>query len=398
MLLKNLKELQSSKTSKALKLKNLYKLIAENGPVKTETLTELALMKPATCARLVDELNVLKLITTSELGESTGGRKPILYSINTEDVYLIGIELSKVYSTIILMDLKLNMLDKMKIAPEPYLSASKMTEKLLPQINELLSNNNISYQKVLGIGVSIEHVIEQRLESKSIYEEFTNLEALLRKEIPTYVTVGSGIHFAALAEYRLYYRQKTQRFLFTSCDTQVRGCAIINNQFLTDTSTTTNYFGHMAIDVKGPKCECGSYGCLNTLCSLDSIKKRVINRLELGENSLLLSLVENSQEITYHAIFEAIEMKDSLCIEALEEAAYYYGLAIASTILFVQPEIVVCGGTLIPKSTFFNIVKQTIDNKLSCFPNIKTQVYPASHAYEIVSQGAGAMVLEHLMN
>lgn len=42
MLLKNLKELQSSKTSKALKLKSLYKLIAENSPIKTETLTELA--------------------------------------------------------------------------------------------------------------------------------------------------------------------------------------------------------------------------------------------------------------------------------------------------------------------------------------------------------------------
>ncbi|MDY3693915.1 MAG: ROK family protein [Proteus mirabilis] len=398
MLLKNLKELQSSKTSKALKLKSLYKLVAENGPIKTETLTELAQMKPATCARLLDELNALQLITTAELGESTGGRKPILYNINTEGVFLIGIELSKVYSTIVLMDLKLNMLDKIKISPEPYLSAYEMTDKLLPKIDALLLKNKISYEKILGLGISIEHVVEHQLASKSLDEEFSELETLLRKKIPTYVTVGSGVHFAALAEFRLYYRQKTQRFLFTSCDTEVRGCAIIGNQFLTDTSATMNCFGHMTIDVKGPLCECGSYGCLNTLCSLDAIKNNVIHQIRRGKTSLLTSLVSVDDEINYHTIFQAIEMRDPLCIDALEEAAYYYGLAIANTILMLQPDIVVCGGTLIPKYTFFDTVKKTIETKLALFPNINTEVYPASHAYEIVSQGAGAMVLEHLVN
>ena len=90
--------------------------------------------------------------------------------------------------------------------------------------------------------------------------------------------------------------------------------------------------------------------------------------------------------------------RQPLCIDALEEAAYYYGLAIANTILILRPDIVVCGGTLIPKYTFFDTVKKTIETKLALFPNIKTDVYSASHAYEIVSQGAGAMVLEHLVN
>ncbi|MEQ4922913.1 ROK family protein [Proteus hauseri] len=398
MLLKSLKELQSSTQSKALKLKILYKFIAENGPIKTETLTELAQMKPATCARLLDELCHLGLITTAELGESTGGRKPILYNINTEGVFLIGIELSKVYSTIVLMDLKLNMLDKIKLAPEPYLSASEMTQQLLPKIEALLLKNKTNYHQVLGLGISIEHVVEHQLACKSLDEEFRELEVLLRKQIPTYITVGSGVNFAALAEYRLYYRHKTQRFLFTSCDTEVRGCAIIGNQFLTDTSRAMNCFGHMTIDVKGPLCECGSYGCLNTLCSLDAIKDNVIHQIRRGKDSVLTSLTDKNEEITYHAIFQAIEMRDPLCIDVLEEAAYFYGLAIANSILMLQPDIVVCGGTLIPKYNFFATVKKTIENKLTLFPEIKTQIYPASHAYEIVSQGAGAMVLEHLIN
>ncbi len=71
-----LNEFRTSKF-KTQKLKTLYRLILNHGPIRAETLTSLASMKPATCARLLDELGRNHLISTSELGESTGGRKPI---------------------------------------------------------------------------------------------------------------------------------------------------------------------------------------------------------------------------------------------------------------------------------------------------------------------------------
>lgn len=86
----------------------LYRLILNHGPVRAEELSSLASMKPATCARLLDELSKSQLISTSELGESTGGRKPILYSINSDDGYVVGIEMSDLYSTIMLLNLKLD--------------------------------------------------------------------------------------------------------------------------------------------------------------------------------------------------------------------------------------------------------------------------------------------------
>ncbi|WP_219623608.1 hypothetical protein, partial [Vibrio parahaemolyticus] len=70
-------------------------------------------------------------ISTSELGESTGGRKPILYSINPADGYLVGIEMSDIYSTIVLQNLKLDILGMVKVKYEHLETAENMLDHLL---------------------------------------------------------------------------------------------------------------------------------------------------------------------------------------------------------------------------------------------------------------------------
>ena len=67
-----LNEFRTSKNSKTQKLKTLYRLILNHGPIRAETLTSLASMKPATCARLLDELGRNHLISTSEAKNNWG--------------------------------------------------------------------------------------------------------------------------------------------------------------------------------------------------------------------------------------------------------------------------------------------------------------------------------------
>jgi len=62
-----------------------------------------------------------------------------------------------------------------------------------------------------------------------------------------------------------------------------------------------------------------------------------------------------------------------------------------------QPDTVICGGTLVPKGSFFKIIKKNIEEKLASYPQLNTRIYPASASYDIVSQGAGAMILEQLL-
>lgn len=373
----------------------LYRLILNHGPIRAEALASLASMKPATCARLLDELSKSQLISTSELGESTGGRKPILYSINSDDGYVIGIEMSDLYSTILLLNLKLDILGMIKIKNEHLETAEDMLNYLLIKVEQLLSDHQLTTEKILGIGIAIDHILERDKIALSDYNSrIAKLFNYINNKISCFITLGSGITFAALAEYRLRYNSGSQRFLFTTCDTDIRSCTIINNTFAPAPISTAQAFGHTTININGPRCECGSFGCLKQYSSLSAIKSRVIHQLRLGKSSVINELVKSESEINYHTIFQALAVDDKLCLEALEEAAYYYGIAIANTILTLQPDVVVCGGTLTPKNHFFEMTKRSIEEKMSTFPNIKTQIFAANDSYEIVAQGAGGMVLE----
>lgn len=376
----------------------LYRLILNHGPVRAEELASLASMKPATCARLLDELSKNQLISTSELGESTGGRKPILYSINSDDGYVVGIEMSDLYSTIMLLNLKLDILGMIKIKNEQLETAEQMLDHLLVKVEWLLSEHHLSTEKILGIGIAIDHILERDKVAFSQYNSrIMSLYNYINDNVSCFITLGSGISFAALAEYRLRYNSKSQRFLFTTCDTDIRSYTIINNTFAPAPISTAQAFSHTIIDIKGQCCECGSFGCLKQYSSLSAIKMRITQQLRLGKASIINKLVKSEADINYHTIFQALALNDPLCLEALEEAAYYYGIAIANTILTLQPDVVVCGGTLTPKNHFFAITKRSIEEKMSSFPHIKTRIFAANDSYEVVAQGAGGMVLENYL-
>ncbi|HEM7509370.1 TPA: ROK family protein [Providencia rettgeri] len=394
-----LNEFRTSKNSKTQKLKVLYRLILNHGPIRAETLASLASMKPATCARLLDELSKCQLISTSELGESTGGRKPILYSINPADGYLVGIEMSDIYSTIVLQNLKLDILGMVKVKYEHLETAENMLDHLLNKVNILLEEHHLKLESLLGIGIAIDHILER---DKLPYHQYSariqELYRYITDKVPCFVLLGSGISFAAFAEYRLRYASDSQRFLFTTCDTDIRSCTIINNHYAPAPISTAQAFGHTTIDINGQRCECGSFGCLKQYSSLSAIKTRIIKQLRLGKPSVINELVNHESEINYHIIFKALTLNDALCLEALEEAAYYYGIAIANAVLITQADVVVCGGTLTPKNHFFAVTKKSIEDKLSIFPHIKTRIYPANDSYEIVAQGAGGMVIQNYLS
>lgn len=393
-----LSEFRSSKNSKTRKLKTLWQLILNDGPIRAETLSEKANMNGATCARLLDELSRLGLISAAELGQSTGGRKPILYSVNPDRGRLAGIEISNIYSTIVLQNLKLDVLATCKIKAAGQETPQVLLERLLTRLLSLLEEHHLSTDDLLGIGIAADYTLPPGSDRRAMNDY---LIPLLREMAESctgcQVTIGSGVNFAALAEYRLRHKE-SRRLFFTTCDAEIRSSTILSEPVRFMPPGSENAFGHMTLDLHGRACECGSFGCLNQYSSLEAIRKTVIQHLRRGKASVITSLVSDEQEIDYHVIFKALELADPICTDALEEAAYYYGLAIANTILSFQPDVVVCGGTLTPKHTFFATVQKTVAQKLAGFPQINTRIVPAFDSYEVVSQGAGAMVLESLLS
>jgi predicted transcriptional regulator len=89
------------------------------------------------------------LIVKCEIGESTGGRKPVIYDVNPYRYYIIGIDISRTYTQVVLINLKMQLIEKYKFdmnkestPPIVVNFISSWIDKVIEEINkqsELLS-------------------------------------------------------------------------------------------------------------------------------------------------------------------------------------------------------------------------------------------------------------------
>lgn len=397
-MLKQFAGLTSPKT-KSLKL--LYSLVRKLGPVRINTLTELTGYKHVTCTRLLDELVQEGLIYDSGIGESSGGRKPLMYVINPDPYYLIGVEITNLYTTVLLLDLKLDIIDIEKLKMDSQCTGEYTLNFVSQCVDELLSRHKIRREKLLGIGIGVLDPIDKEtgvIINPNLFPadgwDNLNIVDYLQQNNHTKVILDNGTNLAALAEYRKNYWKETENLVFVSSDMGIRCGTILQGRLVRNKIEMDEALGHMVVDIHGPLCSCGSYGCLQAYSSLPAIRNEVVRRMKRGHVSVLRYNVNDLEDIDFHHILNALEQEDSLCLEVVKDAAYYFGIGLSNLIFLLRPDTVVCGGTLVPKPLFYEVVSETAHNRQIHFPNSDVQIIKSSAAYNIVAQGAGCMVLD----
>ncbi|CAG9623313.1 ROK family transcriptional regulator [Sutcliffiella rhizosphaerae] len=387
-----LKKFEELTSPKAKNLKLLYSLVRKHGPIKINTLTELTGFKHVTCARLLDELVEEGLIHDSGIGKSSGGRKPLMYVVKPDAYYLVGVEITSLFTTVLLLDLTLHIVGMEKLKMDTACTGEHTLNFITRCVDELLVKNNIQKEKLLGIGIGMLDTFDPEKGTIQDPQSFPalgwniNIVEELERKNNTKVFLGNGTDLAALAEYRLNYWKETDNLIFVSSDIEIRCSAIFQGRLVRNNAA----FGHTIIDIHGRRCTCGSYGCLQGYSSLTAIRNEVIRLLKRGKSSILQK--EEIEEIDFHHILHAIEHKDPLCLEVVKDAAYYFGIALSNLIFMMRPEIVVFGGTLVPKPLFFEEAAKTA---LMRDTSRTVQINKSTSAYNIVAQGAGCMVLDY---
>jgi predicted NBD/HSP70 family sugar kinase/biotin operon repressor len=129
--------------------------------------------------------------------------------------------------------------------------------------------------------------------------------------------------------------------------------------------------GHISVDVQGPRCECGNYGCLELYCSAQAMLKKAQQRVP--------ECFSNSQQKSFeacNAVFEAARGGNSEALEVVREIAEYIGYGCVTLINAYNPDIIVIGDSvsqggdlLLP--TIQEVVKQRTISELHARVQIK---------------------------
>ena len=154
--------------------------------------------------------------------------------------------------------------------------------------------------------------------------------------------------------------------------------------------------GHLQIIEDGEPCNCGNYGCLETVASSRAIVRKAQLLAEYNPDLILNTYVSSPEEITTNEVLRAYEAGNLEIAKIIKQAGRYIGIIVANSIGILNiPQIVIAGSL----ARFGDILLQVIQEEMEqrALRNIveETELRLSNLGQDIVMQGAASIILHH---
>jgi len=337
---------QPNKQSKEIAILNT---IREYGPISRTKIAKVFKLSPATITKYINGLIQAGIVKEDGWESSTGGRMPVLLRIAPEATYAIGVDLGGANLRVVVVNLESDIVAKITKKTNANKGRDKVFRRMIDAIHEAIEHSKIEKEKIKGIGIGISGLIDHQ-RGVSLYcpniEGWENVpvKRLVEEEFAVDTSVEDSSRAMALAEHWSGVARGIDNFIFVNVGVGI-GCAIfIHGKLYRGTGGIAGEFGHITIDGAGPRCNCGNYGCLETLASGPAISRRARRAIGEGVVSLIEKLAEGKlEDVTPEIVVEAIKRGDKLAFNIMEKTGEYLGIGIADMINIFNPELVVIG-------------------------------------------------------
>lgn len=168
-----------------------------------------------------------------------------------------------------------------------------------------------------------------------------------RLDIPTFV--DNDVNIGTLGEHTYGAGKGIQNLVGIFVGTGIGGGIILNGELFHGASKTAGEIGHIIVKAEGPKCGCGTRGCLEALASRTAMTKALRKAiLKKGKKSILTKLTGGDLElIRSGTLAKALRSKDKLTVKVFKQTTKYLGVGIGSIVNFLNPDMIVLGGGVV---------------------------------------------------
>lgn len=171
--------------------------------------------------------------------------------------------------------------------------------------------------------------------------------------------MGNDVNVAAFGEYTYGAGKDAEIMVMYTLGTGIGSGLIVRGKAYSGVFASPE-LGHTIIDINGPRCGCGRYGCVEALCSRDAIINRAVAKIIKGRRSRLFDMAGGKlEDITPKMIDQAAREKDIVACETLAEIGRFMGIAVANTINAFNPSLIVIGGGIANSDLLFDNITQT---------------------------------------
>jgi predicted NBD/HSP70 family sugar kinase len=382
---------------------------------KSKVLRELYFAKSMSCADLSNQLNrslplITKLInelleeeTIVEVGyaASTGGRRPQMYAIKADTLYIVAVSMDQLFTRIALVDTENQFVGEISQIELPLTQNPHALEKLVEAIGDFLIFSKVDKSKIVGVGIGMPGFVDvEKGINYSFFEiigSYTNLPRFISSSIDLPVFIDNDSSLIALAELRFGAAIGKKNAMVVNVGWGVGLGMILNGNIYRGELGFAGEFSHIPLFTNNKLCSCGKSGCLETETSLLVLIENAKEQLRLGRISKIQEESLAYPEEAYGLIVKYAFQGDRLAVELISDIAYKIGRGVAILIHLLNPELIVLSGRGSRAGKIWQAPIQQALNEY-CIPRLaqQTRVQISELGFETELIGAAALVMENL--
>ncbi len=227
--------------------------------------------------------------------------------------------------------------------------ASAILAVMLDALAEALSEAGVPAGQLAGLGIGSPGPLDTEagviLFSPNLNVKNFALGPDIAKAIGRPVLVQNDVRVGGYGEFRLGAGRGFKDLIVAFVGTGIGGCFIKDGAIVKGHTGNAGEVGHIIVKAGGPKCGCGSRGCLEALASKTAIARRVTKMIKRGIPTALKSKVDQKTgRLKSKELSAAMMAGDVVAIEEIHRAAHFLGLGLASLINVIGPQVVIIGG------------------------------------------------------
>lgn len=351
---------------------------------------------PNTTLRL-NELIAKGIVVENGYAPSTGGRKPVMYSLVPDFMFTVAVAVDQFVVRMALMDMQHKMISHVHEATINFYEDSRYVQDLADEIVNYLAASGVNKDQVAGIGIAMPGFVDPKKGINYSIAGSPAIAATIAQKVGIKVYIDNDSSVIGLAEQKFGDVGNTNNAMVINLGWGVGLGMILDGQLFRGASGFAGEFSHIPMFSNNKLCSCGKHGCLETESSLTVIVEKAKDKLKKGElSSLTIKTLENENiEHSFRLVKDAALKGDKMAIGLFSEAGYNIGRGAAILVHLLNPELIVLSGRGATAGKIWEAPIQQAMNE-HCIPRLSenTKILISKLGLHAELLGAAALVME----
>jgi predicted NBD/HSP70 family sugar kinase len=299
-----------------------------------------------TAISLLKELSNDKLVESRGAGESKGGRRPMMFGLKNDSIFVIACELGRFKGKLAIYDAH-NQLLAPVVEFDANIDEDDLVEKIYNEAQKIIVEKDLNSDRIFGFGIAMPGLVDEGVGVNYTIknQSFQNIKERLQEKFDALVYVNNDARMQAYGEFVFGEAVDHQNALIINWNWGLGLGMILDGKLYNGATGFAGELSHIKFLEEGNLCICGKRGCLETVTSVYVLLANAREAIKQERISQLTQRFKGREdELRIEDIISAVKQGDEFCISLINKVGLALGKALSNTIQLMNPDIIVIGG------------------------------------------------------